>query len=200
MSTNQRSPLWTRALLAVLVAQFLSALADNALLFAALALGVFINWVININIFSLHGMYRMRLMRAFLGASNVFRKPNPFTNFDPKDTPFETDLRRTIPKLNTMLPDGVSVRLDYIADMLTVLPASQFCYNPDCFRALATAVVCRRRVDMVSWTASRKQPTRLRPLRAGPDRRRLVCGRLPPQSARDSDVRRTAGQGCAADR
>jgi len=38
MSTNQRSSLWTRALLAVLAAQFLSALADNALLFAALAL------------------------------------------------------------------------------------------------------------------------------------------------------------------
>jgi len=50
------------------------------------------NWAININIFSLHGMYRMRLMRAFLGASNVARQPDPFTNFDPHDTPWETDL------------------------------------------------------------------------------------------------------------
>jgi hypothetical protein len=50
------------------------------------------NWAININLFSLQGMYRMRLMRAFLGASNTFRRENPFTHFDPKDTPYETEL------------------------------------------------------------------------------------------------------------
>jgi hypothetical protein len=50
------------------------------------------NLSINVNVFSLHGMYRMRLMRAFLGASNVARKPDPFTQFDPRDTPLETDL------------------------------------------------------------------------------------------------------------
>ena len=37
--------------------------------FAVFAL--LVNWAININLFSLHGMYRMRLMRAFLGASNT---------------------------------------------------------------------------------------------------------------------------------
>jgi hypothetical protein len=47
------------------------------------------NLCININLFSLHGMYRMRLMRAFLGASNVFRQPDLFTDFDRKDTPHE---------------------------------------------------------------------------------------------------------------
>jgi hypothetical protein len=51
-----------------------------------------INFAININLFSLHGMYRMRLMRAFLGASNFFRHPDSFTGFDPRDTPYETDL------------------------------------------------------------------------------------------------------------
>jgi LPLT family lysophospholipid transporter-like MFS transporter len=35
---NQSAPLWTRGMIAVLIAQFLSAMADNALLFAALAL------------------------------------------------------------------------------------------------------------------------------------------------------------------
>jgi len=35
---GERTPLWTRAMLAVLVAQFVSALADNALLFGILAL------------------------------------------------------------------------------------------------------------------------------------------------------------------
>jgi len=66
---------------------------SSLILFAlSAALAVLINFAININLFSLHGMYRMRLMRAFLGASNVFRRPNPFTNFDPKDTPHEIDL------------------------------------------------------------------------------------------------------------
>jgi len=53
-------------------------------LIAALV-GLLANWAININIFSLHGMYRMRLMRAFLGASNTRRLPNPFTGFDDTD-------------------------------------------------------------------------------------------------------------------
>ena len=40
-----------------------------------------------VNIFSLHGMYRERLIRAFLGASRGpgKRRPNPFTGFDPSD-------------------------------------------------------------------------------------------------------------------
>ena len=40
---------------------------------------------INANTFSLHAMYRARLIRAYLGASNAARKANPFTNFDPAD-------------------------------------------------------------------------------------------------------------------
>ena len=35
---NRSAPLWTRGMIAVLIAQFLSAMADNALLFGALAL------------------------------------------------------------------------------------------------------------------------------------------------------------------
>jgi hypothetical protein len=41
--------------------------------------------VIDANKFSLHNMYRSRLIRTFLGASNLGRKPNPFTGFDPSD-------------------------------------------------------------------------------------------------------------------
>jgi hypothetical protein len=40
---------------------------------------------IDANKFSLHAMYRARLIRTFLGASNKDRKPNPFTGFDPAD-------------------------------------------------------------------------------------------------------------------
>jgi predicted DNA-binding transcriptional regulator YafY len=75
-------------------------------------------------------------------------------------TPFETDLRRAIAKLGTMLPDGVSIRLDSMADLLAVLPAARPHYDPESFCALSTAVVCRRRVEMVYWTADRNETTR----------------------------------------
>jgi heme/copper-type cytochrome/quinol oxidase subunit 4 len=53
------------------------------------ALGAF-GWrvgdLINVNQFSLHAMYRARLIRAFLGASRgTDRKPHWFTGFDPED-------------------------------------------------------------------------------------------------------------------
>jgi hypothetical protein len=47
---------------------------------------------IDANKFSLHAMYRSRLIRTFLGASNMNRKPNPFTGFDPADNIRMTDL------------------------------------------------------------------------------------------------------------
>lgn len=40
---------------------------------------------VNVNTFSLHAMYRNRLIRAYLGASRQKRDPNPFTGFDPDD-------------------------------------------------------------------------------------------------------------------
>ncbi|HEY6071979.1 MAG TPA: hypothetical protein VIV15_00965, partial [Anaerolineales bacterium] len=45
------------------------------------AMGIFIN----INKFSLHAMYRNRLIRAYLGASRERREPNLFTGFDDSD-------------------------------------------------------------------------------------------------------------------
>jgi len=45
-------------------------------------LGVLASRIVNVNRFSLHGMYRNRLVRAYLGASNVEqRTPDPFTGF-----------------------------------------------------------------------------------------------------------------------
>jgi hypothetical protein len=40
---------------------------------------------IDVNKFSMHAMYRNRLMRAYLGASRGKRNPDPFTGFDPAD-------------------------------------------------------------------------------------------------------------------
>lgn len=48
-------------------------------------IGVVMACFVNVNKFSLHGAYRDRLVRAFLGASNNFRKSNTFTGFDDAD-------------------------------------------------------------------------------------------------------------------
>jgi hypothetical protein len=52
-----------------------------------LAVGGFMGWVVNINRFSMHALYRDRLIRAYLGASRPEgeRRPNPFSGFDPDD-------------------------------------------------------------------------------------------------------------------
>jgi hypothetical protein len=54
-----------------------------------MAVGALAGWgmsrFINVNKFSLHAIYRNRLVRAYLGASNSKRDPNPFTGFDPAD-------------------------------------------------------------------------------------------------------------------
>lgn len=52
-----------------------------------------LSWRVDINLFSLHGFYRNRLTRCYLGATRVgqtvptkvVRKPHPFTGFDPGD-------------------------------------------------------------------------------------------------------------------
>ncbi len=49
--------------------------------FAAVAMSL----IINVNKFSMHSIYRNRLIRAYLGASNEARRPNSFTGFDPQD-------------------------------------------------------------------------------------------------------------------
>ena len=57
---------------------------------AFMALAGAMSLVININKFSLHSIYRNRLIRAYLGATRlqeygVQRRPNRFTGFDPND-------------------------------------------------------------------------------------------------------------------
>jgi hypothetical protein len=56
-----------------------------ALILGAGGFGLLMSRLIAINKFSLHSVYRNRLIRAYLGASNPKRDPNPFTGFDPRD-------------------------------------------------------------------------------------------------------------------
>jgi hypothetical protein len=63
-----------------------------AIFFAAmLGIGAFMAWRININEFSLHSMYRNRLIRAYLGASGK-GAPQPFTGFRRSDDLKMSDL------------------------------------------------------------------------------------------------------------
>lgn len=61
-------------------------LGESAMMFAGLVLfGLLMSRLIPVNRFSLHGMYRHRLIRTFLGASRRDRSPNAFTGFDAND-------------------------------------------------------------------------------------------------------------------
>jgi predicted DNA-binding transcriptional regulator YafY len=77
-----------------------------------------------------------------------------------RGTPFEPDLKQAIEKLSPMLPDGVTVKLDAVADFLSVLPATKLEYKSKIFCALTSAVVERRRLDLSYWSASRDEKTR----------------------------------------
>ena len=52
---------------------------------ATLLFGLVMGFFVNANKFSLHASYRNRLIRAFLAASRITRRPHLFTGFDPED-------------------------------------------------------------------------------------------------------------------
>lgn len=64
-------------------------------------------FVIGVNRFSLHAMYRNRLIRGYLGASKRWRKANPFTGFDHNDNVWMHELR--------FVPESAIPRVDLIA-------------------------------------------------------------------------------------
>ncbi|MEP7148510.1 MAG: patatin-like phospholipase family protein [Acidobacteriota bacterium] len=57
----------------------------SAALLGLTVIGLFMACFVSVNKFSLHGAYRDRLVRAYLGASNKDRKQNTFTGFDDND-------------------------------------------------------------------------------------------------------------------
>ena len=66
----------------------------------ALSVGLIASLIVNTNQFSLHGTYRNRIIRTFLGASNYQRNPNPFTDLDQKDNILLKDLWPNNPAKN----------------------------------------------------------------------------------------------------
>ena len=107
---------------------------------------------VNINRFSLHDLYRNRLVRAYLGATHQSRNPNPFTGFDLEDNPLMHELW---PKDRPALPEGAKNRLFHVVNCtLNVVStkntawqqrkAMSFVVTP---RHAGAADLCRREVD-----------------------------------------------------
>jgi len=94
--------------LAILYFAPLWLLGPAAVLLVAAGLGA--AHAINLNKFSLHGAYRARLIRAFLGASRsaTERKPNPFTGFDPQDNVQMHELRPGLLREASFTPGGLA--------------------------------------------------------------------------------------------
>jgi hypothetical protein len=83
------------------------------LLVSFAALGLVMGLIVAVNKFSLHGMYRSRLIRAFLGASRpaAARRPNRFTGFDPRDNVYLHELAVTKRPLHI-----INMALNLVAD------------------------------------------------------------------------------------
>lgn len=81
-------------------------LGEVLIVFGTLTIfGLIMSRLIPVNRFSLHGMYRHRLIRTFLGASRQDRTPNAFTGFDANDDLRVHDLAdvRPLHVINTTL-------------------------------------------------------------------------------------------------
>lgn len=74
---------------------------------ACLLIGALFVWRVDINHFSMHLLYRNRLIRCYLGASNSKRNSHKFTGFDPYDDmklhEFEADGKGPYPIINATL-------------------------------------------------------------------------------------------------
>src|SRR6476469_8975232 len=75
---------------------------------------------VNINRFSLYDLYRMRLTREFLGASNRNRRPDSWTGFDESDDlpladlwPSKDDKPRLYPVINAALNMAATKRVEW---------------------------------------------------------------------------------------
>jgi hypothetical protein len=97
-----------------------------ALGLALLIFGVALARIINLNIFSLHGGYRNRLIRGFLGASRPDheRRPNPFTGFDPSDNLHMHELRHALLAENDFDESRLSVLIESLKDATEEVSAS----------------------------------------------------------------------------
>jgi len=126
------------------------ALLDFGLQALLIGVSVLFSCLINVNRFSLHAVYRNRLVRAYLGSARAFsdaragrdknrrRNADPFTDFDQNDNVRMKDLpkRKLLHVLNTTLNVTATKNLAWQqrkAEPFTITPLS--CGNPNvCYR------------------------------------------------------------------
>jgi hypothetical protein len=76
----------------------------GVLVLGALLIALLASSLIGVNRFSIHALYRDRIIRGYLAASNDEREANPFTGFDPNDNiPISSLLRRPMHMVNMCL-------------------------------------------------------------------------------------------------
>lgn len=100
----------------------------------ALVLWAIFGGAVDPNEFSMNAFYRNRIVRCYLGASNANRRPEPTTNFDPKDDlglsdviaePHEGSRRPLFPLIGTTLNLVATRQLDW-----QDRKAASFCMTP----------------------------------------------------------------------
>ena len=90
-----------------------SVACDLLLLVALLVIALALSRVVNVNRFSMHALYRNRLVRAFLGSARAeVREPDPFTGFDPHDNP---PLAEVVPKAPDRLFHVINTALNVVS-------------------------------------------------------------------------------------
>lgn len=129
-----------------------------ALLFlAVLGIGLFASYYVNINRFSMHGVYRNRLIRTFLGASHRDREPNELTDFDSSDN---MNLAMIWPGLDMVPPQGAGAAapLHVINMSLNVVGSSQLAWQER--KAISFTATARWiGTGELDWTTSDKEGT-----------------------------------------
>jgi hypothetical protein len=75
-----------------------------------MTISIFLSWRVDINRFSMNLLYRNRIIRCYLGASNASRKAQPFTGFDPSDDMLLKSFTSPPPERGT--PRGSSAKRD----------------------------------------------------------------------------------------
>ncbi len=115
---------WTAISVPKLDDNFLGGAFSGFMVLAAIVVMVIVGFVmsrfIDVNKYSLHAMYRNRLIRAYLGASREKgeRSPNPFTGFDPDDNIAMWSLWRKQPR---KLMPVINIALNLVAPIATKL-------------------------------------------------------------------------------
>jgi hypothetical protein len=114
-----------------------------AVILIGIVMGVSASYFVGVNQFSMHALYRNRLVRAYLGASNLQRVANLFTGFDPKDNLRLEELRPEHVLMEDLEPTAEAALKNATSGPLVAmrgrLSAETLAKTGDAFRVAAAA-------------------------------------------------------------